>query len=114
LSDIANNQDDFTRSAGKQLALFALAAVAGITLLMLGLSWASDLTSTGGGTGDAVDPATGTVTLVLNEEGVGKALGFGQRGRVDGELLAHVDSLRTARTGDESPPAMRNGKAISS
>ncbi|NBC23599.1 MAG: hypothetical protein GVY21_09010 [Gammaproteobacteria bacterium] len=68
MSDIANNQDDFTRSAGKQLALFALASVAGVTLLMVGLSWASGLTSTGGGAGEAVDPATGTVTLVLNEE----------------------------------------------
>lgn len=68
MSDIANNQDDFTRSAGKQLALFAIASVAGITLLMLGLSWASGLTSTGGGAGEAVDPATGTVTLVLREE----------------------------------------------
>ncbi|MAT84032.1 MAG: hypothetical protein CMD39_07050, partial [Gammaproteobacteria bacterium] len=68
MSDIANNQDDFTRSAGRQLAIFALSSIAGIALLMLGLSWASDLTSTGSGAGEAVDAATGTVTLVLNEE----------------------------------------------
>ena len=68
MSDIANNQDDFTRSAGRQLAIFAASSIAGIALLMLGLSWASGLTSTGSGAGEAVDAATGTVTLVLNEE----------------------------------------------
>ncbi len=44
--------------------LFALAALVGVGLLMLGLSWAS---GTGGG-GKGVDAATGTVTLVLSTE----------------------------------------------
>ena len=34
LSDIANNQDDFTRSAGRQLAIFAASSIAGIALLI--------------------------------------------------------------------------------
>jgi oligopeptide transport system substrate-binding protein len=68
VTEIANNQQDFTRSAGRQLALFAVLATAGVVVLMLGLSWASGLTGSGTRAGEAVDPATGTVTLVLAEE----------------------------------------------
>lgn len=47
--------------------MFALAAVVGIGLLMLGLSWASSLTGAGK-IGKGADPATGTLTLVLATE----------------------------------------------
>lgn len=68
MSDIAGSDDSFTRSAGRQLLLFALLAVAGMAGLMLTLSWASSLTGSSAGTGQAVDPTTGTVTLALKEE----------------------------------------------
>ena len=68
MSDIVNNQDSFARSAGRQLLLFAMLSVAGIFVLMMGLSWASSLTGSGSAGGEAVDPRTGTVTLALREE----------------------------------------------
>lgn len=62
-----NSQDGFARSAGRQLLLFAVAAVVGVGLLMFGLSWAS---SYFGGTkvSKGIDAATGTVTLALADE----------------------------------------------
>ncbi|MEQ8858731.1 MAG: peptide ABC transporter substrate-binding protein [Pseudomonadales bacterium] len=88
MSDIANNQDDFTRSAGRQLALFAALSVSGIALLMMGLSWASSLTGSGG-VSEGVDPATGTVTLALREEPpqLDSTLSTDQ---VSGMVLGHV------------------------
>lgn len=68
MSQIADNQRDFTRSAGRQLLLFAVLAVSGVALLMLGLAWASGMTGAGAGLSSGVDPRTGTVTLVLREE----------------------------------------------
>ena len=62
-----NSQESFNRSAGRQLLLIAVGSVVGITLLMLGLSWASSLA---GGTrvSKGIDAATGTVTLALADE----------------------------------------------
>jgi oligopeptide transport system substrate-binding protein len=68
VSGIANSHDSFARSAGRQLLKFAVMSVAGVALLMLGLSWAAGLTGSGAAGGEAVDPATGTITLTLDEE----------------------------------------------
>lgn len=89
MTDTINTQDDFTRSAGRQLLIFAVLAVAGIALLMVGLSWATRLTSSTGGVTDGVDPETGTVTLVLAEEPpqLDSALATDQ---VSGRVLGHV------------------------
>ena len=62
-----NDQDQFTRSAGRQLLLIAAATVIGLALLMFGLAWASNLGG-GGKVSAGVDPATGTVTAVLADE----------------------------------------------
>jgi oligopeptide transport system substrate-binding protein len=89
VSVTANTDKDFTRSAGRQLALFAVLAVAGVVLLMMALSWASSLTGTGAGLTGGVDPRTGTVTLVLSEEPpqLNSTLATDQ---VSGMVLGHV------------------------
>ena len=48
--------------------LFALLAVGGIGLLMLGLSWASSLTGAASGNANAIDAASKTITAFLREE----------------------------------------------
>ena len=68
MSEPIRSQDTFTASAGRQLLVFAVVAIAGIALLMVGLSWATRLTSSSIGAGAGVDPATDTITLVLAEE----------------------------------------------
>jgi oligopeptide transport system substrate-binding protein len=89
VSDTANTQKDFTRSAGRQLALFAMLGVGAVVLLMLGLSWASSLTGTGAGLTGGIDARTGTVTLVLSEEPpqLNSTLATDQ---VSGMVLGHV------------------------
>jgi oligopeptide transport system substrate-binding protein len=89
VSDIASNQDSFTRSAGRQLLLFALISAAGIVVLMMGLSWASGLTGSGSGGGAAVDPVTGTVTLMLEEEPP-QLNSTGATDQVSTRVLGHV------------------------
>jgi oligopeptide transport system substrate-binding protein len=68
VSELADNQRDFTRSAGRQLLLFAVLSVAGVAALMLGLAWASGMTGAGAGLSQGVDPVSRTVTAVLREE----------------------------------------------
>jgi len=68
LSEVIPSNDNFTTSAGRQLLLFGLLAVAGIALLMIALSWATSLTSSSRGAVEGIDPATKTITLVLAEE----------------------------------------------
>ena len=65
---ITDSGDSFTRSAGRQLLLLALLGVAGFALLMLALGWLSELTGSSSGSADAVDAATGTITLSLSGE----------------------------------------------
>ncbi len=89
MSDIVNNQDSFTRSAGRQLLLFGLASAAGVVLLMLGLSWASSLTGTGAAGGDAVDAATSTITLALSTEPP-QLDSTKTTDQVSGRILGHV------------------------
>ena len=62
-----NSQDGFNRSAGRQLLLIAVASIVGITLLMLGLSWASSLAG-GARVSKGIDAETGTVILALATE----------------------------------------------
>jgi len=62
-----SSQDGFARSAGRQLLLFAVAAVVGVGLLMFGLSWASSYFG-GAKLSKGIDAATGTVTLALADE----------------------------------------------
>ena len=68
MNTAVTTEDSFTKSAGRQLLGFAAICVASIALLMLGLSWASSLTSSTSGYSDAVDPATKTITSYLREE----------------------------------------------
>ena len=65
---ITDSGDSFTRSAGRQLILLALLGIAGFALLMLALGWLSELTGSSSGSADAVDLATGTITLSLSGE----------------------------------------------
>jgi oligopeptide transport system substrate-binding protein len=68
MSSVVTTEDSFTRAAGRQLAAFAGMAIGGITLLMLGLSWASSLTGAATGTKNAIDPDSGTLTVFLTAE----------------------------------------------
>jgi len=85
----AVTEDSFTQSAGKQLLGFAAISVGSVTLLMLGLSWASSLTSSGSGNADAVDPTTRTITSFLRTEPpqLNSSLATDQ---VSGMILGHV------------------------
>ena len=68
MSEVVPSKDSFTTSAGRQLLLFGILALGGTALLMLALSWATGLTGSAGGAAEGIDPATGTITLVLSEE----------------------------------------------
>ncbi len=59
--------DVFNKTAGRDLLLLGLAAVAAFVLLMAVLAWASDATGNGA-SGDALDPVTGTITVALSTE----------------------------------------------
>ncbi|MFV2090194.1 MAG: peptide ABC transporter substrate-binding protein [Pseudomonadales bacterium] len=85
----ASSGDSFTRAAGRQLFLFAALAFGAITLLMLGLSWASSLTGAASGNSNAVDAATRTLTVFLREEPpqLNSSLSTDQ---VSGSVLGHV------------------------
>jgi len=61
--------DSFTRSAGRQLALYGGAAVAILVILMFTLDFIAGLTSaSGGGTAGAVDVENQEITVYLREE----------------------------------------------
>jgi oligopeptide transport system substrate-binding protein len=68
MSSVVTTEDSFTRAAGRQLLAFAGMAIGGITLLMLGLSWASSLTGAATGNKNAVDADSGTLTVFLTAE----------------------------------------------
>ena len=61
-------EQPFTRSAGRQLTVFALVAVAGMVLLMWLLNLLANLTSSAVGSSTAVDAANNTITIRLTEE----------------------------------------------
>ena len=64
----APSRDPLSRVAIRQIALLAIASTVGFVLLMAGLSWATNLTSSSTATLDAIDVETGTVTLSLTQE----------------------------------------------
>ena len=61
-------EESFSRSAGKQLAVYALAAVALLALLMWLLNLLASLTASAAGSSTAVDAANNTITIRLSEE----------------------------------------------
>ena len=61
-------EESFTRSAGKQLAVFALIAIAGLVVLMWLLNLLASLTASVTGSSTAVDAANNTITIRLTEE----------------------------------------------
>ena len=61
-------EESFTRSAGKQLAVFALIAVVGLAALMWLLNLLASLTASVTGSSTAVDAADNTISIHLREE----------------------------------------------
>lgn len=66
-SRVIESDDSFTRSAGKQLALYALYAVVGLILLVYILSVAAGRTGSNSA-GQAIDVENNSVTITLGEE----------------------------------------------
>ena len=73
---------------GSQLLLLALLGVGAFVLLMTLLAWASESTGVGSA-GDAVDPATGTITLALSTEPP-QLDSTRATDMVSGQILGHV------------------------
>ena len=73
---------------GSQLLLLALLGVGAFVLLMTLLAWASESTGVGSA-GDAVDPATGTITLALSTEPP-QLDSTRATDTVSGQILGHV------------------------
>ena len=73
---------------GSQLFMLGVLGVGTFVLLMAALSWASELLG-GGGAGDAVDPATGTITLALSTEPP-QLDSTRATDMVSGQILGHV------------------------
>ena len=73
---------------GSQLLLLALLGVGAFVLLMTLLAWASESTGVGRA-GDAVDPATGTITLALSTEPP-QLDSTRATDSVSGQILGHV------------------------
>ncbi len=73
---------------GSQLLLLALLGVGAFVLLMTVLAWASESTGVGSA-GDAVDPATGTITLALSTEPP-QLDSTRATDSVSGQILGHV------------------------
>ena len=61
-------EESFNRSAGKQLAVYALAALVVLALLMWLLNVLANLTASATGSSTAVDAANNTITIRLSEE----------------------------------------------
>ena len=61
-------EDSFSKSAGRQLLIFALLSITGVGALMVTLSWASSLTGASAGSQIGVDPDLNMITLTLREE----------------------------------------------
>lgn len=73
---------------GSQLFLLAVLGVGAFVLLMALLSWISELSGVGGA-GEAVDPATGTITLALSTEPP-QLDSTRATDMVSGQILGHV------------------------
>ena len=73
---------------GSQLFMLAVLGVGAFVLLMALLSWVSELSGVGGA-GEAVDPATGTITLALSTEPP-QLDSTRATDMVSGQILGHV------------------------
>ena len=67
-NSVITGDDTISRTAGRQLLGYAVIAIIAMALLMMGLSWASSLTSSSQGSSTAVDPVTRTITSYLRTE----------------------------------------------
>ena len=68
ISQPIKTEDNFVRTAGKQLALYAVYAIAALAALLYLLSMAAGSTGATGTSGGAVNPETNSVTIYLREE----------------------------------------------
>ena len=86
---ITTTEDSFNKSAIKQLALFALAALLGLAGLMWALNLAANLTGSSSGSDGAVDVANNAITVMLRQEPpqLNSTLSTDQ---VSGVVLGHV------------------------
>ena len=73
--------------AGRDLLLLGAAGVAGFLLLMAALAWASE--AAGSASGEAVDPATGAISLALSSEPP-QLDSTRATDQVSGQVLGHV------------------------
>ena len=67
-SDSSTTDQAFARTAGRQLLMLAVASIAGVTLLMMALGWASSLTGSTTNSTSGVDAKTNTLTLHMSTE----------------------------------------------
>ena len=89
-SGTGNTLDSFSKSAGRQLLVYALMSIAGVAALMVTLSWASSLTGgASAGSQLGVDPELNMITLTLREEPpqLNSTL---QTDQVSGMVIAHL------------------------
>ena len=68
MAKVDTGSDPLSRAALRQIAWLTVGCTAGFVLLMVGLSWASDITGSGSDTLGAIDFETRTITLVLTQE----------------------------------------------
>jgi len=67
-AEIQANQDNFNRSAGRQLLWYALLAVLGLAALMALLSYGSRLLGATAESSPGIDFTNNTITLILAQE----------------------------------------------
>ncbi len=68
MAEAQPTEDAFARSAGRQLLLLGLAAVAFLIVLMLALQALASMVGSSNTSAQALDPATNTITIALREE----------------------------------------------
>lgn len=102
-----STDDSFVRSAGKQLAIYAVVAVVVLVALMYALNFAASLTSTGaGGVAGAIDVENNEITIYLREEPP-QMNSMLATDTVSGMVLGHVmEGLLRYDANDQIVPAM--------
>ena len=102
-----STEDSFVRSAGKQLAIYALVAVVVLVALMYALNFAASLTSTGaGGVAGAIDAENNEISIYLREEPP-QMNSMLATDTVSGMVLGHVmEGLLRYDANDQIVPAM--------
>ncbi|MEZ5598215.1 MAG: peptide ABC transporter substrate-binding protein [Pseudomonadales bacterium] len=89
MADVIIDESSFVRSAGRQLLVYGIVTVLGFALLMWLLDALASLVGSSSETTGAVDAATGTITLYLDEEPpqLDSTLATDQ---VSGRIIGHV------------------------